>query len=385
MSSALADDVRNALAPDAQKQFQTSSENVGNNGRRLQNNIHIGQWRNVRTNWCKLGEDPFEARSRLAALSRQEIDEGYLAFSYKVPDEFVDKYWTDLTYECLRLIIEGAGKLGERIYEDILRRYAKFPLDKAPVQEVGKDDSLTAVQVNEARNQVEKLVLRWKEPAAVRPADIERMERHRAIVEKMLADLRNLRLTPPQWDWIMKVKGVLEGLPSGDKTLKCEVWLPRNQDTPAPSAALRWVHIRMYQGGKEIGKGNTQPGADYQHCDVLSPAPDPARKLDIRLYRNPVDAEPNRAIDCVNLWSAVRMLHPGELADPLYRDRGVNLFRHSWQAEVKVEKAELLDPKKRDILLTIEDDQKMKRQLRLRLEFEKGLPRFEDWPTRQAR
>jgi hypothetical protein len=98
-----------------------------------------------------------------------------------------------------------------------------------------------------------------------------------------------------------------------------------------------------------------------------------------------VDAEPNRAIDCVNLWSAVRMLHPGELADPLYRDRGVNLFRHSWQAEVKVEKAELLDPKKRDILLTIEDDQKMKRQLRLRLEFEKGLPRFEDWPTRQAR
>ena len=40
------------------------------------------------------------------------------------------------------------------------------------------------------------------------------------------------------------------------------------------------------------------------------------------------------------------------------------------------------DPKVRDILITIEDDQRIRRQLRLRLKLEKGLPNTDQWPTK---
>ena len=62
-------------------------------------------------------------------------------------------------------------------------------------------------------------------------------------------------------------------------------------------------------------------------------------------------------------------LHPG------------NQFNHLWDVDKATEKKEVFDPMKRNVLLSIEDDQHQPRLLRLRLEFEKGLPRIEDWPT----
>ena len=72
------------------------------------------------------------------------------------------------------------------------------------------------------------------------------------------------------------------------------------------------------------------------------------------------------------------MLHPGSATDPLYVKEH---FTHTWQAEASVEKQELLDTARRNVVLTFEDDQRRKRKLRLRLVFEKKLPRIENWPA----
>ena len=373
ITTALSSDLEPSLTGDAKQQFTLARENTLTQIRKLTNNIYQSKCREVRGNWTKLGDDPFEARSRLAAQERGDIIEKYLPFAYKVPDEFGDKYWTDLTYEALRLIIKGAAESGTRIFDELGRNYGRFPL----VQPVERTKPLEPADVNAARLLVDKLVLQWKDAPPARAAEPERSERGRTAVDKMLDELVVLRFTPPQWDWIKKIKAVMDGLPTGDKALKCEIWVPAAQ--PNPAAGLRWGHIRIKQGDKEIGKGNTSPGADYKLCDVWYPGD----KLEIRLYRYPVDPAPNRGVDVDGPWAAVRLLHPGvQESDPLYAREH---FKHYWQAEKAVEKNELLDTTKRTVLLTIEDDQKQPRLLRLRLQFEKGLPRIEDWPVSAAR
>jgi len=365
MSSAMHPDIEGALPADMRQQFATGRENVQAQVRKLKNEVYIQRCRHVRANWCKLGADPFQARSVLALLPDDEVFDGYLPFEWKNPEEFLDKYWTDLTYEFLRLLSDGAAKQGRGLVDDLLRRYNRFPLNRPLV----RDKPLTAAEVAEARKIVEALVLQWKDaPTPMAPEGA----RGRAFVRRRLDEIRRLRIPPAEWDWLKRVKGVLDGLPTADRALKCELWVPAAQ--PTPTAAHRWVHIRILQGGKETGKGNTLPAADYKLCDLWYPG----EKLEIHLYRNPVDPEPNRAVVVDDVWAMVRLLHPGQLVDPLFPG---NPFKHLWDVDKPTEKKEVFDPMKRNVLLTIEDDQRQPRVLRLRLEFEKGLPRIEDWPA----
>jgi hypothetical protein len=252
--------------------------------------------------------------------------------------------------------------------DDLVRRYNRFPLNKP--QEGRK--SLTAAEAAEARKIVDGVVLQWKDTPAPAAPEGERATRGRAVIRKRLEEIRKLRIPPAEWEWLKKVKSVLDGLPTADRELKCELWIPAAQ--PTPTAADRWVHIRVQQGGKEVGKGNTLPAADYKLCELRYPG----EKVEINLYRNPVDPEPNRSVVVDDIWAMVRLLHPGQLVDPLFPG---NPYKHQWDAEKPAEKKEVFDPVKRNVVLTIEDDQHQARVLRLRLEFEKGLPRIEDWPA----
>ncbi|MBM4038425.1 MAG: hypothetical protein FJ290_07915 [Planctomycetes bacterium] len=369
MGNAMHSDIEQALPTDARQAFTAARENVQAQVRKLNNEVYVQRCRLVRANWCKLGADPFKARSTLAIQLDDDVFEQYLPFEWKNPEEFLDKYWTELTYEFLRLLCDGAAKQGRGLLDDLTRRYSRFPLVRP--QEQGKP--LAAAEVTEARKIVEALVLQWKESPAPPPApEGERATRGRAVVRKRLEEIRRLRIPPAEWEWLKKVKAVLDGLPTADRALKCELWVPAAQ--PNPTAAHRWVHIRVLQGGKEIGKGNTLPAADYKVCDLWYPG----EKVEIDLYRNPVDPEPNRAVVVDDPWAMVRLLHPGKLTDPLHPG---DKFSHLWDVEKPTEKKEVFDPVKRNILLTIEDDQRQPRLLRLRLEFEKGLPRIEDWPA----
>ncbi len=369
LSNAMHPDIEQALPADARQAFTAARENVQAQVRKLKNDIYLQRCRLVRTNWCKLGADPFKARSILAVQLDDEVFEQYLPFEWRNPEEFLDKYWTDLTYEFLRLLSDGAAKQGRGMVDDLTRRYSRFPLVRP--QELGKP--LTAVEVTAARKIVEALVLQWKEtPAPPPPPEGERATRGRAVVRKRLEEIRRLRIPPAEWEWLKQVKVVLDGLPTADRALRCELWVPATQ--PTPTAAHRWVHIRVLQGGKEVGKGNTLPAADYKLADLWYPG----EKVEVHLYQNPVDPEPKRAVVVDDPWAMVRLLHAGKLIDPLHPG---DKFSHLWDVEKPTEKKEVFDPVKRNILLSIEDDQHQPRLLRLRLEFEKGLPRIEDWPA----
>ena len=369
LAAALHPDLEAALGPDAKPQFATTRENVQAQIRKLKNDVYIQRCRVVRSNWTKLGDEPFKARTLVATLPDDEVFENYIPFETKNPEEFVDKYWTDLTMEFLRLLADGSSRQGLAMVDELTRRYSRFPLER-PLE---RDAELSAAEGGEARRIVDAIVLQWKESPPSAAGEGERSSRIRAAVRKMLDEVRRLRIPLVQWEWVKRVKAVLDGLPSGDKALKCELWIPAKQPTPA--AAHLWVHIRVKQGGKEIGKGNTMPAADYKLCEIWYPG----EKLEIRLFKNPVDPEPNRAVDLDSLWAAVRMLHAGVATDPLYPGKD---FRHQYGAEMPTEKKELFDPQKRSVEVKVEDDQRQPRLLRFRLDFEKGLPRVEDWPTR---
>ncbi len=378
LRSALHSDIELALSADAKNQFAAARETVQAQARKLTNEVYTRRCGSVRSNWLKLDDDPFKARSTLAVLSDDEIFEAYLPFESKNPEEFADKYWTGLTVEFLRLLSEGASEEGKARVAKLRQGYARFPLDRpaAPEKPEMPERTLTAAQVGEAREIVDTLVLRWKDVPTPAAPEGEGVRRGRETVRRMIEEIRKLRIPPAEWEWVKKVKAVLDGLPTADRALKCELWIPAAQ--PSPNAAnLRWVHIRVKQGDKEVGKGNTIPAADYKLCDLWYPG-NPGEKLEVFLYRNPVDPEPSRMIRVDNLWAMVRLLHPGQLADPLHPGKQL---KHFWDAERPSEKKEVFDPVKRNVILTIQDDEGQQRQLRLRLEFEKGLPRIEDWPS----
>jgi len=374
ISEALGAELETSLKGEGKQEFATAREVAQAQLRKLKNEIYQHKCRSVRTNWLKLGDDLFEARRRLASATDDEVFENYLPFDCNTAAEYSDRYWRDLTYEALRLIADGAAREGRSRYQELVKRYARFPLN-VPVQ---GQPPLTPAEVNAARSLVGLLVLSAKTDEAIEKARTteKRPRGSRAIVQQMLQRLRVLNFTEAERTWLRRVSAVLEGLPTADNILKCSVWVPSDQ--PDPAVGLRWVHIRVKQGAREIGKGNTQPGRDFKLCEVAYPG----EKLEVRLYRNPVDPTPNRGLDIAGPWAALALLHSGSATDPLYARQH---FTHTWQAEAQVEKQELLDTAKRNVVVTFEDDQRRKRKLRLRLVFEKKLPRVEDWPAAKGR
>ncbi len=370
ISEALGAELETTLKGEAKQDFAAAREVAQAQLRKLKNEIYQHKCRSVRANWLKLGDDLFEARRRIASATDDEVFENYLPFDAKTPAEYADHYWRDLTYEALRLIAEGAAREGRTRYQELVKRYARFPLN-LPVQDQAP---LTPAEVEAARSLVTTLILSAKTDEAIEKARTEERKPRgsRAIVHQMLRRLRVLNFTEAERTWLRRVGAVLGGLPSGNKILKCAIWVPREQ--PDPAVNVKWVHIRVKQGGREIGKGSTQPASDYELCQVAYPGD----KVELALYRHPNDPNPNRRVDVPGPWAALRLLHAGAAADPLFVQ---HKFTHTWQAEAQVEKRELLDTAKRNVVLTFEDDQRRKRKLRLRLVFEKPLLRVEDWPA----
>ena len=378
VSDALSDDIVAMLPSASQQSFQRARDTMANNLRKLQNNVYQSKCRLVRGNWCKLNEDAFEARNTLVPIPRDQVFEDYLAFFYNVPEQFADKYWADLTHEALRLIIAWAGRDGLAAFDELRRRYSRFPLD---VPREG-EQALAQREVSAARDLVAKLVLtagaRGLKTRRDREEDVDPGRRE---IERLLDQLADLRIDPKQWEWIGKLKAVLDGLPSANKVLKCGIWITAAQ--PRDPVGYRWVHVRAFQGKAEVGKGNAAPGLDTKLCDDFYPG----EGIELRFHRHPSDPDkglpPNRTLVVEGPWAIVRLLHPGKVNDPLYLRRQ---FVHAWSAMPTDERRETFDPETRDILVTIEDDQGVRRQLRLRLKFEKGrgLPATDKWPTRSG-
>jgi len=373
ISEALGAELETTLKGEAKQDFAAAREVALAQLRKLKNEIYQHKCRSVRANWLKLGDDLFEARRRIASATDDEVFENYLPFDARTPAEYADRYWRDLTYEALRLIAEGAAREGRTRYQELVKRYARFPLN-LPVQDQAP---LTPAEVEAARALVKTLILSARTDEAIEKVrgDERKSEGTRAIVHQMLRRLRVLNFTEAERTWLRRVSAILDGLPSGNKILKCAIWVPREQ--PDPAVNLKWVHIRVKQGGREIGKGSTQPASDYELCQVAYPGD----KVELALYRHPNDPNPNRRVDVPGPWAALRFLHPGAAADPLFLQEK---FTHTWQAEAQVEKRELLDTAKRNVVVTFEDDQRRKRKLRLRLVFEKPLLRVEDWPAAEG-
>jgi len=370
ISEALGAELETTLTGEAKQDFAAVREVALAQLRKLKNEIYERKCSIVKSNWLKLGDDLFEARRRLASATDDEVFENYLPFDARTPAEYADRYWRDLTYEALRLIAEGAAREGRARYQELVKRYARFPLN-VPVRD---QSPLTPAEVEAARSLVSLLVLSAKTDEAIEKArgGERKLEGTRAIVGQMLRRLRALNFTDAERTWLRRVSAVLDGLPTGNKILKCAIWVPREQ--PDPAVNLKWVHIRVKQGAREVGKGSTQPASDYELCEVAYPG----EKIELALYRHPTDHAPNRRLDVPGPWAILRLLHPGAAADPLFLQQK---FTNTWRAEVQVEKRELLDTAKRNVVVTFEDDQRRKRKLRLRLVFEKKLPRVEQWPA----
>ena len=373
MTKGLSTDIEQFLPTATRENFNRARAHVSRAMQQLESKEYPTQCKLVRSNWCKLSDDAFEARNVLIGLPRDQIFEEYLPFLYSAPAEFANKYWTDLTHEALRLIITWAGRTGLESLGVLQRQYSRFPLDVPRAGEA----ALTPKEVSQARALVERLVATARQ-RGVKTGDDRRGEAARREVERLLDQLITLKVDPAAWAWLQKLKTVLDGLPGGEKALKCELWLVA-KDAPRPAVGDRWAHIRIHQGKAEVGKGPSAPGEDYKLCDVWYPGD----QVDLRFWLHPQDEirglPPNRTLAVEGPWAAVRLLHPGQVSDPLSRRWQ---FVHKWQVMDAEARRENPDPKVRDILITIEDEQRIRRQLRLRLTFEKALPKTDEWPTR---
>ncbi|NQT89100.1 hypothetical protein HQ560_20190, partial [bacterium] len=134
------------------------------------------------TRWAALcaQQSGFGARNVLVSLRDQEIVSEYFAFAFASPAEIVDRYWTEVSREGIRLIVKEAHG-GDIIRQ--LQQYDHFPLNRPGAR------TLTQAEVDTARALVAKLLLKQQPGGGA-----ETGPRPSGELQKQIDQLRNLRL-----------------------------------------------------------------------------------------------------------------------------------------------------------------------------------------------
>jgi hypothetical protein len=304
----------------------------------------------------------FAARNRLVALRDQEIVSEYFPFAFASPAEIVDRYWTEISREGMRLIVKEAHG-GDIIRE--LQQYDHFPLNRPG------DRTLTPAEVDRARELVAKLLLKQQPAGGAGTADGPRPS---GELQKQIDQLRNLRLEPAQRAWVTALQSVLAGLPAGNETLKAQLTILK--DDAREAVNIKWVHIRgQQQGVGAIGKGGTGAGLDEKLGEVRYPG----GELELRFFRypNPEDNDWDRRLIVPGPWAVLRLLHEGTYSGAAPRGQ----FRVRWGDESEEHPLAKPDPKVRLAEILIEDERNAFRRLRVRIQLERPLPSIAEWPS----
>jgi hypothetical protein len=230
-------------------------------GRNIKRRTADSPHENLRSSWSKLPEDAILARGDLLTKAATVLENDYFPFEpMQAAQESRPKagleteYWADLPYAALGLIVSDFKRWDAEATVKTLAgdEWQKFPLDW------GADPHATSGEVDAARKLVNQLA----------PILGEAPE----IGSKRVDDLLDGLLKPPgritqeEWDWVLKLKRVVDALPPAGQSWRCTVKLAEGAAAPGTSRFLSHYPngIGFKQGTATLSRGPRGTGAQFQ-------------------------------------------------------------------------------------------------------------------------
>jgi hypothetical protein len=330
----------------------------------------------VLLNWRSLardaGYDPLAARDLILAM-KPDAWRDQLLFGSSAGGIAV-QYWADLTFELTRSLRVAATSSQKALADGVeaLRGYDRFPL--APLR-AGR--ALSPDEVNAARKIRDRIVAMRRplgsgsgsgavlasSATSLGQAIARGATKEYGRFDDELRQLRGQDIPEQDARWVERVGRVLDALPA-DGALECAVWVAGNDERSRLANSRRpdWYSVTLQQ------QNGAAPGAEVQVFPLpierqkLGSVRCPGSPIEFWLYRNPTH-ERERPVKAGDVpggeWQALGLLH-ARGAQPLPDGKG-----RRWYVELPLPRGE--------------------RVLGLVLEFDREIPRLEDWPSAPAK
>jgi len=292
-----------AYAPESNdkvKRFRVNLEEIKERGQDTK--IYIKS-RDVLTKWRDFSGDMGETRRALLSMQPSNFQDDYTPFSYQLHAEFVDAYWTELTYSLLSQLAKQVQGEQRKAFRELKTSYGdKFPLQRSSQANLTRDELILAGSLlNKVRLQES---FGNQTIGGGKKTNIE-------ALDNLLEQLREVQIPPTDTQWFERIEQVFASLPRGQEPYYCRVTLLslKEQERLALGRNERSLFselfrkFRFVQGTNKDEKLTTS--AENALLDMIIRYPGPPLLVEFYLY--PSDPEPNTTLKFPEPWACLRM------------------------------------------------------------------------------
>jgi len=260
--------------------------------------------RSVLSKWRGLPDDVWEARRALLSVLATDFREDYIPFSYRSRAEFVDAYWTELTYGLLSGLGDQVQEGADKAFRELKTGYgSKFPMERDSQTDLTRDELIQAgTLLNQIRFQ-EKLDSKTVGGGASTGVD---------RLDLLLAQLRGIQAPPNDAQWFERVEQAFVGLPKGTEPYYCRITLLRMEEQERLVRGDEQLSLpfyrkfRLVQGTDTSKQLRTSSQANVLVDDMIAKYPGPP--LLVQFYKHASDTEPSTSVAFLQPWACLRML-----------------------------------------------------------------------------
>lgn len=260
--------------------------------------------RSVLTKWRGLSGDVWETRRTLLSAQPGDFREDYTPFSYRLHAEFVNAYWSELTYALLGQMANQVQDEGNRAFRELKTSYGdKFPLGRDSRTDLIRDELV------QARSLLNKVRLQEKFDAKSIGGGAKTGEDR---VDQLLARLRGIEPPPTDSQWFGSIEQVFGSLPRGQEPYYCRLTLLGKEEQDRLVRADEqlllpfFTKFRLVQGTDKSKQLRTTSQANVPVDDMIVKYPGPP--VLVEFYKLAGDTEPSTNVAFSEPWACLRML-----------------------------------------------------------------------------
>ena len=261
--------------------------------------------RTVLTKWRQLSGDMWEKRRALLSLQAGDFREDYTPFSYRFNAEFVDAYWTELTYSLLSQLAGQVQSEGNKAFRELKTSYCdKFPMER------NSQTNLTREELIQTMSLLNKVRLMESfDPKTIGGGAGTTIDR----IDQLLGRLRQIQLLPAESQWFERIEKVYKSLPAGQQPYYGRVTLlgKEEQDRLVRSGEELLLpffrKFRLVQGTETSEEVRTISQDNQAVDDMIIRYPGPP--LRVEFYEHAGDEKPKTSVEFPEPWACLRMFH----------------------------------------------------------------------------
>jgi hypothetical protein len=261
--------------------------------------------RAVLTKWRQLSGDMWERRRALLSIQAGDFREDYTPFSYQFHAEFVDAYWTELTYRLLSQLANQVQSEGNKAFRELKTSYSdKFPMERSSQANLTRDE---LIQTMSLLNKVR--LLESFDPKAIGGGAKTSIDR----IDQLLGRLREIQLPPTETQWFERIEKVYKSLPRGQQPYYSRVTLLGKEEQDrlvrgSEELLLPFFRkFRLAQGADKSGEVRTISQNNKAIDDLIIKYPGPP--LFVEFYEHAGDEKPSISEEFPEPWACLRMFH----------------------------------------------------------------------------